>query len=84
MADERDHDLRMHVNSTLLDFRSRLKNGTSLHADDAGEDDREAASPQAHHRIGFTHTLDGVQDLLLLMELAWIVALNAQFYDLGQ
>ena len=63
-ADQRDHDLGQDALALLLDLDGGLDDGADLHVADLGEDDRQAAAAEAHHRVELVEFLDPLLDLL--------------------
>ena len=62
--DERDHDLRLHLDLLLRDIGRRFEDGARLHLGDLGIGDAEAAAAMTEHRIEFVQLLDALRDLL--------------------
>ena len=70
-ADERDHDLGLHLDAGLLHLGRGLEDGAGLHLRDLGIADAEAAAAVAEHRVELVqgvhaglHRLDGQFQLL--------------------
>ena len=57
-ADERDHDLGQDALALLLHLDGRLDDRPHLHVADLGEDDRQPAAAEAHHRVELVQLLD--------------------------
>ena len=57
-ADERNHDLRLHLDPFLLHDRRRLEHGARLHRRDLGIADAETAAAEAEHRVELVQLLD--------------------------
>ena len=69
MANQGDHDLRLHVNVLLLERDGGLDDGPHLHLDDLGEKQPKANATQAEHRVLLAHALDRAQQRLLRLQL---------------
>ena len=69
MADQRDHDLRVHLDVLLLERDGGLEDGAHLHLDDFGEQQPESNAAQAEHRVLLAHAFDGAQQGLFRIEL---------------
>ena len=65
-SDERNHDLRLHLPSLLLDVAGSLKNGAALHFGNLRIDDAKPASPVAEHRIELVELLHAIQQFFFL------------------
>src|SRR6266571_2768842 len=60
-ADERNHDLRLNVESPPLGPDGGLENGVRLHLGDLGIRDAEPATSMTEHGIGFAQRLHDVR-----------------------
>ena len=57
-ADQRDHDLGVHVDALGLDVAGGLEDGARLHAGDLRVDDAQAAAAQAEHGVVLVQVVD--------------------------
>ncbi len=66
---ERDHDFRFDFDSAQGAIGGGFKDGANLHLNDLRHGDAQTHTAQAHHRVGFVHTLDGFEQFFLLCQI---------------
>ena len=84
VADQRDHDLRVHLDVLLLERDGGLEDGAYLHLDDLGEEQPQTDAAQPEHRVLLAHALDRVEQGLFRLELLLRRLLQAHGGDLDQ
>src|SRR5580692_5420396 len=90
-SNQRNHDLKMRLDSVLLYFHRGLKDGARLHLSDLRKDDTKTASTHTEHGINFTQLLYTAQRIAKRQHLRgfWIIDLQScdlhkQVLQLGQ